>query len=127
MGSQTMAAPSHGWHFILLYLTAHLIVGPLADPDPNNHTSEENRQKARQAAAARRPPPERPPVTRPPPPTQTRPPPQTAPPRPAETRPPAPPQQRPQSPSGPAGMMMRREDSNRRAESMHVVILQRVL
>ena len=56
--SQTMAAPSHGWHYILLYLTIHLIVGALAD----GHTSEEERQKAR-AAAARRPPVRRPRLT----------------------------------------------------------------
>ena len=48
--SQTMAAPSHGWHYILLWLTIQFIAAAYAD----GHTSEEERQKAF-AAAARRP------------------------------------------------------------------------
>ena len=47
-----MAAPSHGWGCILLYLTIHLIVGALAKPvpDPDHHTEEE----AAKLRAARR-------------------------------------------------------------------------
>ena len=48
--SQTMAAPSPGWHYMLLYLT---ILQIIASACADGHTSEEERQKASRAANIR--------------------------------------------------------------------------